>query len=224
VTADKLAAGSVTRAAVADGAITRVHVRHGAIAGAQIAPGAVTASDVRADALTGAQIDERTLHGVASAGRSIRVDSARSAALLAGLPPAAFVSLVRLVQAASPASTRRVKGPARPRARPACASSPAARRSTGRPTASRSSGADRRPGGVGRGRDRLQPPDGSVAPGGDGDLRFGRTLIRRAGRARPPRPLRPRALHDEAGAIASPPLPAVGAAAQAIGSSRPVAV
>jgi hypothetical protein len=111
VTADKLAPRSVTRTAVADGAITRVHIRGGAIGGAQIAAGAVKASDVRADSLTGDQIDERTLHNVASAGHATRAGSAGNAALLAGLPPAAFLSRLRLVQTASPTSTRRVKGP-----------------------------------------------------------------------------------------------------------------
>ena len=98
VTADKLAEGSVTRAAIA----------RESIGDRELSADAVTTDTVRRDSLTGADVRESTLGAVPSAREAQRAGDAMR---LGGLPRAAYLSGIEIVEASTSTDTRPTKGP-----------------------------------------------------------------------------------------------------------------
>ena len=93
---------SVGTSAIKNGAVTAPKLAAGAVGTA--APGAkgVTAAKVADNSLTGAQINESTLRQVPTAANALK---------LGGLAPAAFVTGVKIVQAATDRTSAALKGP-----------------------------------------------------------------------------------------------------------------
>ena len=103
--------GAVIAPKLGDGAVGTAAVAHQAIRAAQLAPHAVHARAVAPNALTGAQIRERTLARVPSARYAGSAARAGNATALGGLPATAYISHLVTVEATTPVSTAREKGP-----------------------------------------------------------------------------------------------------------------
>jgi hypothetical protein len=102
VTAPKLAAGAVGTSAIQKGAVTAPKLAAEAVGTAALAGKGVTAAKVADNSLTGAQINESALGQVPTAANALR---------LGGIAPVAFVSGVKIVQAATDQTSAALKGP-----------------------------------------------------------------------------------------------------------------
>jgi hypothetical protein len=113
---------SVGTSAIQNGAVTAPKLAAGAVGTAALRPKGVTAAKVADNSLTGAQINESTLGQVPTADNSLtgaqinestlgQVPTAANALKLGGIAPAAFVSGVKIVQAATDQTSAALKGP-----------------------------------------------------------------------------------------------------------------
>ena len=93
---------SVGTSAIQIGAVTAPKLAAGAVGTAALGAKGVTAAKVADNSLTGAQINESTLGQVPTAANALK---------LGGIAPAAFVSGVKIVQAATDQTSAALKGP-----------------------------------------------------------------------------------------------------------------